>query len=266
MKLYISSLVLIILAACSQAIPSDSAIETAIAKTQAAQTAPELADKLSPINPSKTPYPSAPPSTPKPAYTPRPTNTTRPTLTPTPLPAPITFTGRGDDVIDLDDKWSGLGIAHVKSTGDSNFIVIGYDSHGNKTDIIVNEIAPIEGYYPLGWNTRDEITRLEIDAEGPWEVTISPIGSIYIPITANVPTTIQGENSTIIGIVGKSDLLFVKALGKSNFIVLGYGEDGLSDVVVNEIAPIEGKFILSPEIFLLVVEAEGPWEMEFTVK
>ncbi|MFC2053133.1 hypothetical protein ACFLV7_02375 [Chloroflexota bacterium] len=91
-------LIVIFLAACSSE-PSENAIETAIAGTQAAQPTEKHTD----IPPTETPPPT---QTPEPTYSPAPTNTTEPPIAPTSLPEGVLF--RDDFEGALQPGWSWL--------------------------------------------------------------------------------------------------------------------------------------------------------------
>jgi hypothetical protein len=112
------ALIVLFLASCSKA-PSEDAIETAIAKTQAAQPTEKPTD----IPHTETPTPT---QTPEPTNTPAPTNTTEPTITPTSLPEGVLFRDDFDGALQpgwswLDedpDRWS------FKEFGESNNLAI----------------------------------------------------------------------------------------------------------------------------------------------
>ena len=253
--------IVLILVACSDGgveTLSDEAIQTAIANTQVAlPTNAEVLPTTMP-EPSNTPLPI---HTPEPTITPKPTNTPEPTYTPTPPPDPMDFSGSGNDVLELTDKWNGPGIVYVNATGRSNFQIWGYDDTGDDV-LVVNEIAPFEGYNPLDFEYSFKTVRMQVDAEGPWEIVIYPLSPEYIPIIVEAPISTSGDGNNIIQIIGEAGLVFVNSTGDSNFQIWGYDDTGDDKLIVNEIAPFEGKYIIPQGIILLVVEADGSWELE----
>jgi hypothetical protein len=271
-------ILLIFLVACSSATPTqenfESAVSTAVAKTQSAKsiastdsslemptTTEDILQATLDANATHNAV-AAMTQAALPTNTPEPTNTPRPTFTPTPLPEPIFFDGSGNDVIELTEKWPGAALLHIISTGPrDNFIIYGYDSNGNETDLVANAISPYEGYRPLDF-TKEDTVRLEIDAEGEWTIEIYPISRDYFN-NVNVPGSYQGNSDDVLLLSGDADLLTAKSEGESNFLVWGYGESEV-DLIVNEIAPFEGKYIVPSGVFILEIEAEGSWNIDLT--
>ena len=78
-----------------------------------------------------------------------------------------TFSGSGDDVVELPGNVAGCSKAKLTHNGSRNFIVRPYrGDQGGVT--LVNEIGPYEG--TVKWDSR--ATSLEIDADGAWTVAV----------------------------------------------------------------------------------------------
>ena len=188
---------------------------------------------------------------------PKPADTAAPVPTKTEPPKWIELSGNGADVVDL-QKWDGPAVAEISYSGGSNFAIVNYDDNGERIDLLVNTIGKYEGLIPLDFMDGERTTRLEIDAEGPWKITMKP----FLPSNVNVMTsdTYQGKGDDIV-YATDLDVVKAKANGDSNFVIWSYGDSG-RDLVVNEIGPWEGKVIIPKGTFLLVVNAEGTWSVE----
>jgi hypothetical protein len=261
-------LVLLLLSACAPASPtvSSDAIETAIARTQQSLISPTLAESPTqtlapkPSNTFQPTFTTIPTKTNTPIL---PTRTPRPPNTRTPIPQPITLTGSGDSVVDL-NKWPGAAILQITYTGSSNFSVINYDSGNNRIDLLVNTIGSYSGKILIDLRKNTKTARLEITASGPWEVIAYPFILDYIRLVT-IPTTVTGTGDDVFVLKGTPDLLKVINAGKSNFIVHGFAPSGY-DLLVNEIAPYTGTIILDPTTMMFTINATGDWEIEITTK
>jgi hypothetical protein len=207
---------------------------------------------------------AGPTSTPAPTDTPRPTDTPEPTLTPTPPPEPIFLNGIGDSILDF-TKWDGFAILHVKHLGARNFVVKNYAvGSSDPIDLLINTIGPYEGTVPIDLFNDERTARLEIKADGQWEVQILPLQSVRLE---TIPGVFQGVGDEVFIVKGGNpDLLKVDASQAShNFIVRVVTDSGW-DGIVNEIAPYTGTTILDPSTVMFIIKATGPWTLEVTTR
>jgi hypothetical protein len=217
-----------------------------------------VTDTASPPEPTNTPLPT---DTPLPTKTPRPTNTPIPTATPTPVPEPISVSGSGDDVVDI-EKWDGPAIARISYRGGSNFVVWNYGTDGDKIDLLVNTIGQYDGTRPLDFLDTEHTARFQVESSGEWEIAILPLTEIRIE---SVPGTFTGNGDEVVYLDGTPDLLKVNASSAaSNFVIWAYGNR--RDLLVNDIAPYDGVVIAGSDTAVLVIEAEGDWSIEVTSK
>ncbi len=207
--------------------------------------------------PTEIPEPTA---TPLPTNTPAPTNTPIPTPTNTPPPDPIIASGSGDSVVDI-DKWSGPALLTINYSGGSNFVVWNFDSAGQEIDLLVNTIGSYKGTRPLDFLASEHTVRLSIESSGNWDFAILPLEEIR---RSDVPGLLEGLGDDVVLLSeGEADLLVIDASSAdSNFVIWGYGDD--VDLLVNEIAPYTGTVIVPRGIFVLAIEAEGPWSIDVT--
>lgn len=212
----------------------------------------------------------APTSTPKPTRTSRPTVTKIPTVTKTPVPDPISFSGSGDQVVEV-DKWAGAALIYVTNQGRSNFIIYNYDDDGEELDLLVNAIGNYEGTRPMDFDDTRTM-RLSIESEGQWTIEIRPLPMVR---REAAPGSFSGNNDDVVLVQTQTrgvrvDLLRAEARGDSNFIVYGWGND--YDLLFNEIAPYSGTTVVARSLVmdsgsvLLDIQAEGEWTIESTVK
>lgn len=189
-----------------------------------------------------------------PTKTPAPTNTPKPANTPTQPPPPQVYSGNGDMVEIVTPV--GAAIMDIKYTGGSNFIVENFDSAGNQIDLLVNTIGAYSGRIELDFMADEETSMLQIQASGPWSITIAPL-SLDILKSINVPGTYQGFGDDVIYVDGNARMGTFDASGKSNFVVWTIGDS--RDLAINEIAPYSGKVIIPKGTLLLIVKADGRW-------
>ena len=241
-------------------------VEAMVKSTEAARPTKTLAPSDTP-EPSVTPLPTntpEPTNTPAPTNTPEPTNTPKPTNTPTPAPQPITLTGQGDSVVDL-DKWDGPAIVKIKYTGGGNFAVINHDPNGEYMDLLVNTIGSYQGTVPLDFYDIEHTDRFEVKASGNWEIVVYPFDPEYLRFET-IPGTFEGTGDDVVGLKGGSpDLLKAEATGDSNFAVWSISDDG-KDLLINEIAPYSGTVMINQTSVLIIIKASGPWKIEITTK
>jgi hypothetical protein len=230
--------------------PSESAIQTAMAETQAALPTATLIPTKIPTN------------TAKPTNTPKPTDTPEPTATNTPSPQPLTFTGSGDSVVDISTKWEGPALLHIIGpTVHDNFAVWTYDTSGDK-DLIINTIGAYDGRIPIQLSDRDlPVVTLEIEAGGEWTVEILPISKEFVEIL-EAPGIFEGKGDNMIGVKGSASTITAKCNKDVNFAIWSYSATQGRDLLFNEIGPYEGTKVLPKDTFFLVIEGECDWSIE----
>lgn len=223
--------------------------EAATATSVADETAPEATEPEPEIT--------------EPAVTEAPTTTVAPTTiasTTTLPPAPLVFEGTGDDVIDLGGVLDQPQVVVATNSGTSNFIVYSLDAGLTELDLIVNTIGPSLGRYPMNFQG-DAASFLRVEAEGNWRFEIQELSPTAAPVwDGTAPYT--GAGSDVILYNGDAGILDYTNTGDSNFIVTAYGDS--SDLLVNEIGPVDGTTTITAGPMAIVIAAEGDWS--FTVR
>ncbi|MHB8194213.1 MAG: hypothetical protein ACYDGL_13175 [Bellilinea sp.] len=197
-------------------------------------------------------------NTPKPTSTQMPSLTPAPTKTPTEPPPPQAFSGNGDDVVMIEGV--GPAVVDLNYSGGSNFIVTNYDSSGQQIGLLVNTIGSYNGRVELDFYDDENTAMLEIKADGPWTVTVTPLGEADLR-KAISPGTFVGSGDDVIFLSGDPTIGSFINQGESNFVVWSIGDS--IDLIVNEIAPYSGTAIIPNGTFILIVKAESEWSAEF---
>jgi hypothetical protein len=198
-----------------------------------------------------------PTETPIPTQTSEPTKTKAPTLTPTQPPAPQTFQGSGDDVVEVMPV--GPAILDITYSGGSNFIVQNFDANGNQIGLLVNSIGSYKGRLELDFKDGEMTSMIQIQSSGDWTMTITPLQPDVLQ-SINNPGTYQGSGDDVILVIGDPKKATFNRQGESNFIVFAYGNS--VSLLVNEIGPYTGTVLIPNGTFILVVKSSGEWTVE----
>ena len=190
------------------------------------------------------------PTTTVPPTTQPPTTTAPTTTAPPTTVAPVTYQGSGDFIqsITLPDPVSNAAVTHA---GSANFVVKADDANLGSLDLLVNTIGNYQGTVLLP----DGTANLEISADGPWTVVISPAATARS--FSSGPITGHGDD--VIIYLGDTKPAAITHTGQSNFVVKAYPTSGGSaDLLVNEIGPYNGT-VRFPGSSLVVITADGDW-------
>lgn len=186
---------------------------------------------------------------------------TSPTTTPTPMPSntplvlpdPITYTGSGDDVIQIDTFEDTPWYLHIEGNKSSrHFAIVGYDESDNRTELFVNTTSVYSGDVI---DPNLVTSALEISANGDWSVTVMPILSLP---KYNVGDTVEGTGDSVVVLESASGTISAINKGESNFVVREYSSSG-SNLLINEIGNYEGKVKSNKNAFLLEILSSGDW-------
>lgn len=184
---------------------------------------------------------------------------------PSAAPDPINLSGNGQTATDPFELETGLAIARMSYQGDRNFIVQILDENGSRAgQSLANMIGSFEGSQAIQTKAGQHI--LDVQASGPWEITIEQ--PRYT--SALQMTNIEGVGQTATDpfqLSGGLTTFNMTHQGSRNFIVSLLNKDGarVGTGLVNEIGPFEGsKAIRVPkdDIYLLDIQADGPWSIQ----
>ncbi len=161
----------------------------------------------------------------------------------------------------------GRGLATFKLThsGQSNFVVWLRNSKGERVELLANDIGASVAA-AAAHIERDGQFLLEVDADGPWDVSIAqPRAEKNI----NVPVTLSGRGARVTRFIRLNKGLRRFELthsGTSNFIVWLHDEHGrLIDLLTNEIGTFDGSHVTSIDRgapYFLSISADGKWSVK----
>ncbi len=190
------------------------------------------------------------------------TTTTEATTTTTaPSAPPIVFEGSGDQVIPIGQTIADPQILLATNGGSSNFQVYALNDALEQEDLLVNEIGPITSRNLV--EASSPFTYLEISAEGDWRLEFvqleTAISTGFIQ-TWDGAAPLAGAGNDVVLYSGGLGILQYSNTGDSNFQIYGYSDSG-SDLLVNEIGPIEGTGRITAGPLLLDIGADGDWTL-----
>ncbi|BAU32592.1 TM2 domain-containing protein [Microcella alkaliphila] len=169
----------------------------------------------------------------------------------------IEQSGAGDTLISLP---AGISAAVVVAShdGSRNFVVNVLDQDNSATgDLLVNTIGAYSGAtaYGLGGSFGGDPTRLEINADGNWTISIRPIASLE-------PIAEAGTGDAVSSYVGGAGALTATHTGERNFIVQQYTNEAFSfGLLINDIGAYNGTVPLSAGPAVITVQADGAWTL-----
>ena len=183
-------------------------------------------------------------------------------------PAPIELSGNGDIVTDTFDLESGLAIFRMSYQGERNFIVklLGEPGPSANGVVLVNAIGSFQGSEASQTHAGPHV--LDVQASGPWTITIEQPRTSSAPETANY-TYHTGTTATDFFHLGQGLKRFdMTHQGSKNFIVWLLDKNGArvtGGLLANEVGPYEGSRAIQvprDDIYLLQVEADGTWSVK----
>jgi hypothetical protein len=182
-----------------------------------------------------------------------------------PEPAPISFSGVGQEASQKFTLTEGLSIFTMKHSGASNFAIWLMDSNGQNVDLLVNVIGDFDGAKAVGISKPGDYL-LDISADGPWTIDISQPR----PQTAqSVPFSFRGRGQQVSQFITLSLGLTrfeMKHDGESNFAVWLLDSNGQRmDLLVNEIGAFDGSKAIGTKyhgIYCLDISADGNWRID----
>lgn len=166
---------------------------------------------------------------------------------------PTTQQGSGDSVIELP---AAAGYVTASHNGSANFIVQVLDANNGSTgDLVVNTIGSYNGSAAFGVSSFSEGARLQVTADGAWELTIAPLASA--PELAGSGT---GDGVFLYG--GDAGAAALTHDGAGNFIVQEHNDQLFSmGLLVNDIGAYSGTVPISAGPSVITVMADGSWTL-----
>ncbi|MGC5076580.1 NINE protein [Agrococcus sp. DT81.2] len=166
---------------------------------------------------------------------------------------PITQAGAGDSIVELPGS---VGMVTATHSGARNFVIQVLDANNESTgDLLVNTIGTYSGQTAFGMNSFGEGVRVQITADGPWELTIAPLSAA--PEVA--PT---GSGDAVFLYNGDAGALVATHAGERNFVVIEETAEMFSmGLLVNTIGAYSGTVPRSSGPSVITVTADGGWTL-----
>jgi hypothetical protein len=164
----------------------------------------------------------------------------------------VDHSGEGDGVIELDGITQALVTA--SHTGEHYFSISGLDENNESTgDLLVNALGAYDGVTVLGLQNLGEPVRLEITADGPWTISLSPI--------ASAPALPEGGTGDgVFRFDGDAGTWAVKHGGEHYFSLWQHtGADFEIGMLANEVGAYDGEVAVKKGPSLVVIQADGDW-------
>ena len=183
---------------------------------------------------------------------------------PTPMPEstrrppakPVTYSGSGDDVIDVAPFEDTLYVFEISGNPDEkHFAVTSYDDAGDYSELLVNTT---DKYHGITMDDNFNVARLEVTASGDWSIVQRSVMDMDI---IGIGDTYSGTGDSVILVSGRSTTASITGnAGEHHFAVEGYDSQGYYNLLVNTTDKYSGK-VMSQNPIVLVITAIGDWEI-----
>lgn len=161
--------------------------------------------------------------------------------------------GSGDTVIELPGGVT-AGLVTASFSGDGNFAIMPIDADNESTgELLVNTIGAYTGTTAWGIGGLGEAVRLQVTANGPWTIALSPIST-----AGALPPS--GDGDGVFLYTGSAASLTLAAPAEAHVaVVQDTGSAFEWGLLINEIGPYEGTVPIKAGPSLLVLTATGGW-------
>jgi hypothetical protein len=179
-------------------------------------------------------------------------------------PKTVVYTGSGDKVVRIKKPGgdaAGPVLLYVKGNAARRHMSVeAKDSDGETVDLLVNDLGPVAGIYPVDFEEGQKTSRLVVKATGAWRLELRSI------LTARKFTEkISGAGPAVVFYTGKAGVASISGnKSKRHFGVKSYTVEGDIDLLVNTIDRYKGEVEIPAETFV-VVTAHGPWAIRVSV-
>ena len=176
---------------------------------------------------------------------------------PEPAYEPVTYSGTGDSVVNIELPDKGYCLYHINgNSASSHFSVQAYDDNDD-WDLLVNVTDPYSGTTFSSKN----IVLLEIKAVGDWSIEINHISKGKL-VEKDITLNGTGDNILIAPEgIGAITAEINGNSASSHFSVTSYTEDGVWDLLVNATEPYSGTVKISKKTRIFEIKAVGDWSI-----
>lgn len=179
-----------------------------------------------------------------------------PEPTPVSIAAPVTYTGSGDDVVEIAPYPETLYVFEISGNeAESNFIITTYTDSGDRGALLVNTL---DKYHGITMDDDFNVGSIEVKAEGDWTIVQR---SMYDMDVMTAGQTYSGSGDRIVLVSGGGSTASITGNeAETNFIVRMFNAQGRSSLLVNELGKYEGK-VMAKDPIIFEVKAVGDWSI-----
>jgi hypothetical protein len=171
---------------------------------------------------------------------------------------PTVFTGSGDDVVTI-TKPAGATVVIATITGNDAGRYFGVKAVDGDMDTLVNTTDPYNGTTLLDAN-RGGTTQLQVQAVGPWSITLTDMRSAPT-FTSAAPQT--GAGDAVLIYQGSRGVARIQGNAEGRYFgVKAYGSGGAGNSLVNTTDPYTGSVPMPAGPAIVVVTANGDWSID----
>jgi hypothetical protein len=173
----------------------------------------------------------------------------------------ISLEGSGSSVEILPTPLTAGTLVEITHDGSDIFSVVAESSEGERLEELVYRFGDYDGRVMYGLATGDSAEILTIRANGPWTITTAPLTEALVWFDST--TEFVGVGDDVILVIGDLPLTVAEMRheGESNFQVYGYGADGRSYTLANDIGEHTGTYRFTPGTKIVTITAGGPWSI-----
>lgn len=173
-----------------------------------------------------------------------------------PVPDPVTYTGNGDDVVEIAPFPGALYVFEITGNdAERNFAVKTYTSDGEYSELLVNTL---DKYHGITMDPGFDVSTIEVKSAGDWTITQH---SIYDMDVMQSGQTYNGTGDGIVLVKGGGSTAAITGNdAERHFAVRAYNAQGSSSLLVNELGKYSGKVVVSDPI-IFQVSAVGDWSI-----
>lgn len=175
-----------------------------------------------------------------------------------PVPKPVTYRGRGNDVVRIRKPEPGPGIAEVRGAAapDGMFAVYALNAQGQKIGLVATSFGRYAGSRLFDTTPFLQTASFEVEAAGPWTITLRSARS-----AKTFEQDVTGSGDTVLRYVGQAGTATVKggAAGQP-FIVMTH-ENGFPKLLVTSVGAFDGRKPWPGGPVLVEVQAKGRWSI-----
>lgn len=169
-----------------------------------------------------------------------------------PPPEPVSYSGSGDDVVDID--WdSRVGFLTFSCGGCTSNVIVRSDG---AESLLVNAVGAYEGTRWINITDGSVTHTVTVKADAAWEMTITGVDNLPV---AKPGETTSGSGDSVLLLYSDSGRADITNDGSGNFIARAANFDtGSIDLLVNEIGSYEGT-VLVPSQGIVQIRSTGDW-------